>query len=617
MMILYDVVIVVANCLGIFYAYRQSKSLFNTISGWFLGVFFASELMQLLEETKVTVKPYQLNLTISFFGLLFCIYFLESGETKNLDNHSPAWFVKLFDKLAIPVVATLFFVIGRMFAQNQVSGVFAQLPRLASEDNAAWLDVTARLASNQNVRFHQIGGPLVSFLSIVQSFERFFSYLIHGHINQLADSINTVVLGYFAVYLLLGIAVREIFKIGNWTVSVYSVFLQIIVWVFMVGVFAKAQTPGHLSLQFTALFFIFGLCIVCGKKYSKNLRLLIGATLISQVSLSWLPLRPIGLIVASSICIITLLRFRSSIISVKSSIVYVLWIVNIVVIYLTYPSVSDLLLKNGRLTDLLEADGGTAVVSNFEASFFVVLALIIFMSHSELKYLQHTFSSITNCLQISIGYLVCVYFLSVWFEGQNNYGVNKLIYAVWMVFVPFLIVFILTVFRNRFPDSRQFVVYRALISVILLCGVFGGEIESAVNAVSPSKWSSRWDYDNPPGTINFEDVVRVNNGAFLIEDLPYGCVSKDTSGDFSMNLETYGCTRFLVSLHGQWDFLDHFTRFQLNPSLMNFAKLKTVDSKYLSILILTVDVETKAITGATTLGTIIVYFDNHIQLLTN
>jgi len=616
-MILVDAFFVIANCSGIFYAYSQSKSFFNTISCWFLGVFFAGELMQLLEETKVTVKPYQLNLTISFFGLLFCLWFLKSGETKNLDNPSPAWFVKLLDKLAIPMVATFFFVIGRMFAKEQVSGVFAQLPRLASEDNAAWLDVTARLASNQNVRFHQIGGPLVSFMSIVQSFERLFSYLINGHINQLADSINTVVLSYFVVYLLLGIAVREIFRIGNWTVSVYLVFLQIIVWVFMVGVFAKAQTPGHLSLQLTALFFIFGFCIVCGQKYSKNLRLFIGATLISQVSLSWLPLRPIGLIVASSICIITLFRHRSLIISMKSSIIYVLWIVNIVVIYLTYPSVSDLLLKNGRLTDLLGADGGTAVVSNFEASFFVVLALIIFMKHTELKYLQHRFSSITNCLQIIIGYLVCVYFLSVWFEGQKNYGVDKLIYAVWMIFVPFLTVFMLTVFRIRFPDSRLFDLYRALISLILLCGVFGGEMESAVNAVSPSKWTSRWEYDNPPGTINFEDVVRVNNDAFLIEDLPYGCVSKDTSGDFSMNLETYGCTRFLVSLHGQWDFLDTFTRFQLNPSLMNFAKLKAVDSKYLRCSVLTVNVDTKAITGHTTLGTIIEYFDNHIQLLTN
>jgi hypothetical protein len=197
-------------------------------------------------------------------------------------------------------------------------------------------------------------------------------------------------------------------------------------------------------------------------------------------------------------------------------------------------------------------------------------------------------------------YVSGIYILNIVIGGAINYGATKLLFGVSIVLLPiFMSICLHYVFIKTSFDSRTIF---ALVASVLLFGLTQGPISSLFVYASPTQWRTS---NNLGGWI--DEVQRLESNTKL-EELPIGCVSVDDTGDLSVNSGTYECTRFMLSLTGNWDSGNYLNEYQLFFGKDSVKNLKLLDKATKAKYLWTLHSVDGKIVGKKTVNEIIDYY---------
>ena len=251
-----------------------------------------------------------------------------------------------------------------------------------------------------------------------------------------------------------------------------------------------------------------------------------------------------------------------------------------------------------QVKSLISAEGGTGL-----ASHVFIAILVLSMLYTSLNRDRANYFNPINILKIGIGYVLTVIIVDYWITDQMNYGSTKLLFAVSIVATPIAAFNAFEIISQR----RDAVLMNSFASVLFVAVCLMGLVDSwsvsVLNSVSPLRWPP---IDTSVGT-SWRNEILITRDPKKLEDLPIGCIYRDDTGILSADLETYRCTRSLLSIGGIWSKGNTLTEFQLWPDKIKALNLQSIDSSLLDKDLLILDVVKHEVVSSMSLSEFIGY----------
>jgi hypothetical protein len=457
-----------------------------------------------------------------------------------------------------------------MLSQHGEAGVLVQFANFTgAEDNGGWLDVAARMASDQSINFGQVGGPLVVFLAICQSIGRIISKVMSSNSNELAATANTLLVAYSMIFVMVSVPLTiSVSKLRANGKNLKLILINIAVWFLACGGFALAQSSGHLSFEFAMVYYLLGITWFYYRPESSNFENLLVITCFILVSPVWLPLNLVGLLLVVP-------AFFLSKESVKDSkldlfLTGIVCAINAIGVLIVFQSIKYATSTITQTKNLFSADGGTAAVSS-GATLALVAGLIVLVVLEQKFKRKH--ESNLKVVLAAVTYVLIIIFANYWLTGSSGYGSTKLYFGLSLVLFPLMIQkIVLHYVLGEGMDNSWRIISAVIVLVTLFCLVDGRG--SAITwYLSPNQFTEV----ETSQMSGWQKVVHITSEPKALNSLPIGCVTIDDSGDISADMDTYTCTRLLVSLAGKWSDSLPLIEFQLMPDEKRISQLINLD----------------------------------------
>ena len=202
---------------------------------------------------------------------------------------------------ALAGVSTLIFLGSRSFAPLDpapLSSVGYVVTRVVAEDNAKWIDASARLVSDAPLNtWSNVGGPVVLLLTLAASILAGLSHMLYGGVNDVALASGSPILAEhlliiaspFALTPLIARAVR----VGNskrfipwWSFALGALILWSCVTVLL--------SVGHITLQYTLLILTLWVgSFFLPQRFTRSLT----SAAVATLAMVWFPLGPVSIVV--------------------------------------------------------------------------------------------------------------------------------------------------------------------------------------------------------------------------------------------------------------------------------------------------------------------------------
>lgn len=585
------------------FLYRRIRSLNMTLVMVILSMSVAGICGQILEVIKISTNSNQTRIMICVTLLLAYIFTIKADclRSRKTGNTNALMFVLFATIFVIGTTA-----LSRVFAKDQIHGTLTQFNYLYAEDNGGWLDISKKLVSGGSIPYESIGGPLISLLAVCQSCAALLVYILAGKKNELAIVLNTVVIAYTVLPLLTAIAFSQIaerlIKIKRRT----SLIITSCFWFPTYGSLLIAQGSGHLSFIYATTVYTCCIWVIANRESHTFWEQKIGQLCLIVTMPVWLPLNVLTVVLIIIFCIQVgqYITARSTI-REKLLVALFMGIPVLAVTYILKLSLSYSTHSISQVKGLISAAGGTG-----SASHVFIVVLVISMLYSSLnKDRDHSFNP-TNILKIGISYVLLVIVLDYWLTNQMNYGSTKLLFAASIVATPVAAFSAFEIFLQRRESIQINSFATILFAAVCLIGLIDGSSVAVLNSVSPLRWPP---VDKTVDTTWKNEILITSEPKFF-EDLPIGCITRDDSGDLSVDMDTYSCTRTLLSIGGIWSKGNLLNEFQLWPDKIKAVHLQSIDSSLLGRKLLILDVVKHKVVGSVTLSEFIEYLKLHPPL---
>jgi len=580
-------------------AYKYTASIALTFLYVFLSIAIAGVIGQIAEEFGLGIDTNKLNLLIGIVSLIMVLFVFQryklTRSNKRRDKSLP-----LLCLSGVVVLGGA--VVSRIFANGQESGVLTQFAYLNAEDNGAWLNVSTNLVGGKNISFGHVGGPLIVFLSICQSISKIIVFAMTGNLNDLAIVLNTVVVAYLILMILVSIAISPLVNKISDLHSKSAIAIGFCFWFLIYGALLIPQSSGHLSFILVIVVYLISSWQLTSNSYLANdeRRYFVAGLIV--VMPVWLPLNLLTVFLISW-TIINLIRTRheSKIIGAWKSSLVVLGLILVGTGYLLRSSLDYSTSSLQQAKNLIGAGGGTAAASTVLLVLFTISILFLSIFQEE------GFAVRLIPIYLGFGYTVFVVFADFWLTGQMNYGSTKLLLGATIIMAPISMSLMLeTYIQGKSTFQLRNLVGPALVFVIVI-GMLDGATPTIFRTLSPVHWPSS--LSNELGT--WRESIKITKSPVDIIDLPVGCVTRDGSGDIWVDMESYACSRSLVSIAGIWNQSTPLIEFQLFPDKPRVSQLDIISGDLLERTLLILDSSSHEVVGKMSVREFRDYFKKH------
>jgi hypothetical protein len=209
-----------------------------------------------------------------------------------------------FLAIGLPMFAVAAGIILSRLVAASSSGLFTGvgffMRRIYAEDNAKWLDFSARLVQDGPItQSDPMGGPLQLFLVPIADILVAVSFLFMGGLNEVFVMSNTVIYGQFALAVLASVALAPIAervfsnKSGNRRLPAPLVWAGVIP---LTIASLAASGLGHLTLQFT--FIVIAFWVAAFLVTSPSAIRSLASLAVVPLFFVWFPMAPVSAVVA-------------------------------------------------------------------------------------------------------------------------------------------------------------------------------------------------------------------------------------------------------------------------------------------------------------------------------
>jgi hypothetical protein len=497
-------------------------------------------------------------------------------------------------------------VVSRYFAKDQISGTLTQFSFLNAEDNGAWFDVSTKFVNGGSIPFESVGGPLIALLAVCQSFAVLLVYILTGKKNDLATVLNGVVIAYMVLPLFVAVAFSQITNRFSKVKRSASLIIALCFWLPIYGALLMAQSSGHLSFIYVTTVYTCCIWVIASRGTFSFWEYKIAHLCLIATMPVWLPLN-VFTVVLIIIFIYQVGRYLVHDSTNREKVVasFLVGLPIIAIIYLLKMSLSYSASSTKQVRNLIGATGGTG-----SASHVFLVVLILSMLYLSLNQNRKNRFDPTTILKIGICYVSVVVVADYWLTGQMNYGSTKLLFAASIVATPIAAYAAL----ESFLDSRESAHVSGFASVLFVAVCVIGLLDSSSIAVLGSTSPLRWPSVDKSIDTSWKNEILITRDTKSLNDLPIGCITKDDSGDLSVDMDTYSCTRTLLSIGGVWGKGWQLIEFQLWPLKQTATNLQTIDPALLNKNLLILDVVKHKVIGSMTLLEFIGYLNEHPPL---
>ena len=314
------------------------------------------------------------ELVITFVAISLClgiVYF-----TRNLERTLNRGDITIFASIAL---LAGFLVANRLVINGRIFSPLAGVSRLVGgEDNGKWLNFTSAVETGSPLQLQGgVSAGLAVLLFLTVALMKIVSALVLGGENQLAVTVQSVLIAHAALVVLAPLAISPLIELRSratsilWgnsdqpqkaqTVGSLSLFFASIF--LAVGVAAPLNF-GHLSLEYVLVAITFSVTSILIYRDSPN-RLLVSLVVFSVAGLVWMPFTYLSLVATFVVMVWAL---RSSVIPKRRRLSYVSSFTLLFVATLI-ASLGDLIYLFGQSSEsgvpvksLLIAEGGTMQV---------------------------------------------------------------------------------------------------------------------------------------------------------------------------------------------------------------------------------------------------------------
>ncbi len=524
-------------------------------------------MCQLLEQHGLEATAAQLSFCITISLLLTVVASrLRKIDSGKMQSHSAAKHIFLIAS-AIVFVSL---IVSRMLSQHGEAGVLVQFAHFTgAEDNGGWLDVAARMASGQSINFGQVGGPLVVFLAICQSIGRIISKIMSSNSNELAATANTLLVAYSMIFVMVSVPLTiSVSKLRANGKNPKLILINIAIWFLACGGFALAQSSGHLSFEFAMVYYLLGITWFYHRPDGSNFENLLVITCLILVSPVWLPLNLVGLLLVVPAFFLSKESVKDS--KLNLFLTGIVCAINAIGVLILCQSIKYATSTITQTKNLFSADGGTAAVSS-GATLALVTGLIVLVVIEQKFKRKH--DSNLKVILAAVAYVLIITFANYWLTGSSGYGSTKLYFGLSLILFPIMIQKIVSHYvLGEGMDNSWRIISAVIVLVTLFCLVDGRG--SAITwYLSPNQFTEV----ETSQMSGWQKVVHITSEPKALNSLPIGCVTVDDSGDISADMDTYTCTRLLVSLAGRWSDSLPLIEFQLMPDEKRISQLINLD----------------------------------------
>lgn len=569
---------------------RQKKLVVSVLHFW-TSIVLSGILLGIAARSFPAIPLDFANILIAFcfalsgFGFAFSALPKQIGS-KNID--------KIF--LGISLMLLFWFSATRIIAIENLGGIYSGAGMLsAAEDNGKWLNFTSHIATNAPVDVQDgTSGSLAVILLISTAICKTASFLFLGGPNVPGEAIQGVLLAQTALIIIAPLSLTPvssgIFALSkmaskkNQVKSKNSRFLiylsAILAAGFLLLAIASISTFGHMSL-----IVVIEILVVWTSAtiylWKRTELILISGFLASWTASVWLPLPTFSIAVAISMIVIAAVRCRGTYFFGARGYFYLsLTITNLLmVIWLTTPEIQYLSNSTSTSTSihLVIAEGATMSVGRPELllAFLCVALAFMFVFWAKIpKKFSFALRGFPILFLVGYALLITLYDLRVSSNGWPHYGTRKLTYAFVVVIIstllPIAIWQIARIFRNKYLLGGSVIVLIALISL-------SSTSRKSLDALSPGIWTKFESRLNAP--VGQTWIDEANPRDIIIENFdnyPLACVAENSLNEIEIgNMDSYFCTRFLVSLNG----LEKSTMWVIAPQQSRLSEAAILDLK--------------------------------------
>jgi hypothetical protein len=547
--------------------YLKTRQIEKTVGNFFLALLFAGSIARTSEFFFGELTIARMN-TIFVLCILTLMLFVQTGKRKTKDMSYTGIYLLLISGVSVTVV-----IGSRVFAERQTDKVFAQLSYLLrAEDNAAWLVPASKMASGSAFSVSSVSGPLALLLSVSQSLVRLMTELFGFKATEIGTTINTVVVAYFLVLISAAFALVPILKVFSTAKPFASIAMRISIWLLFAGGLAQIASSGHLSLALVCVLFAFGIGTTFIPNVGDPQTSFIGGLVLVMASTVWLPLTYTTFISFPYLAITFWRIIKSNDGNLqKANSIIVFAVATSLMVLVNGEILRYTTRSTNQMNSLITADGGTGSADRAILLFigFVFLGIVLSRNEREIDFSRNRAYVATMSVFL---FVIGIFILNIVVGGSVNYGATKLLFGVSVVLLPvFMAIFIQHIALRVDFDSRTML---GVLVFVLMYGLSQGPIGSLVTYASPTQWKTS-------GTSGgwVDEVLSLESESNL-KELPIGCVSVDETGDLSVNPATYECTRFMMSLTGEWDSGNYLNEYQLFFGEESIKNLELLEDEF-------------------------------------
>jgi hypothetical protein len=547
--------------------YLKTRQIEKTVGNFFLALLFAGSIARTSEFFFGELTIARMN-TIFVLCILTLLLFVQTGKRKTKDRSYTGIYLLLISGVSVTVV-----IGSRVFAERQTDKVFAQLSYLLrAEDNAAWLVPASKMASGSAFSVSSVSGPLALLLSVSQSLVRLMTELFGFKATEIGTTINTVVVAYFLVLISAAFALVPILKVFSTAKPFASIAMRISIWLLFAGGLAQIASSGHLSLALVCVLFAFGIGTTFIPNVGDPQTSFIGGLVLVMASTVWLPLTYTTFISFPYLAITFWRIIKSNDGNLqKANSIIVFAVATSLMVLVNGEILRYTTRSTNQMNSLITADGGTGSADRAILLFigFVFLGIVLSRNEREIDFSRNRAYVATMSVFL---FVIGIFILNIVVGGSVNYGATKLLFGVSVVLLPvFMAIFIQHIALRVDFDSRTML---GVLVFVLMYGLSQGPIGSLVTYASPTQWKTS-------GTSGgwVDEVLSLESESNL-KELPIGCVSVDETGDLSVNPATYECTRFMMSLTGEWDSGNYLNEYQLFFGEESIKNLELLEDEF-------------------------------------
>jgi hypothetical protein len=547
--------------------YLKTRQIEKTVGNFFLALLFAGSIARTSEFFFGELTIARMN-TIFVLCILTLMLFVQTGKRKTKDRSYTGIYLLLISGVSVTVV-----IGSRVFAERQTDKVFAQLSYLLrAEDNAAWLVPASKMASGSAFSVSSVSGPLALLLSVSQSLVRLMTELFGFKATEIGTTINTVVVAYFLVLISAAFALVPILKVFSTAKPFASIAMRISIWLLFAGGLAQIASSGHLSLALVCVLFAFGIGTAFIPNVGDSQTSFIGGLVLVMASTVWLPLTYTTFISFPYLAITFWRIIKSNDGNLqKANSIIVFAVATSLMVLVNGEILRYTTRSTNQMNSLITADGGTGSADRAILLFigFVFLGIVLSRNEREIDFSRNRAYVATMSVFL---FVIGIFILNIVVGGSVNYGATKLLFGVSVVLLPvFMAIFIQHIALRVDFDSRTML---GVLVFVLMYGLSQGPIGSLVTYASPTQWKTS-------GTSGgwVDEVLSLESESNL-KELPIGCVSVDETGDLSVNPATYECTRFMMSLTGEWDSGNYLNEYQLFFGEESIKNLELLEDEF-------------------------------------